>query len=328
MPTFSKTRTAYFRSSNPIRSKSTSIAHTGLVASSRTCDTNGNKYLYFRCFAGFNDLLCGINRALDYCVKHNRILLIDTLNSGLQVNFSDYFSFQRDDIICDINKITEICSTDCTVYPAKLKGKMTDILNGTFPFKYKDRGKYLCCGAVVDIPYGKNIAETIIISCEAHGGNGYLLFKQLNIVDNDMKKICNDRYNLLKTPYLCIQIRNTDYKCDYEQLYKDNKDLIHSYDSIYIATDDKNALDFFRNKNLVVNNYATFPSGEYFNLHCSNINPRTKIIDMMSDVFIIAMSDKLISNSKGNFIKLAQNCRNNKIDVYNQFKILNTDGTL
>jgi len=274
-----------------------------------------------QCIAGFNDLLSAIHRALDYCIKHNRILLIDTLNSGLTVNFSDYFSFQRNNIICDINKITEICNIDYTVYPNKLRGKMPDILNGKYKFKWRPAGIYCNDVAINNIQRNGNITETIIVSSEASGSDGYQIFKELNIVNVDVKKICNERYNSLKKPYLCIQIRNTDYKCDYKKLYTYNKDLIHSYENIYIATDDKNTLDFFTNQKLVINNFTTFPSKKYHNLHHSNINSHTKITDLLSDIFIIAMSDKLISNSMGCFIKLVRNCHDRKIDVYNQFKI-------
>ncbi len=50
-------------------------------------------YVYLIPKGGFNDILCVINKALLYCQKYNRTLLIDTINSHYKINFSDYFYF-------------------------------------------------------------------------------------------------------------------------------------------------------------------------------------------------------------------------------------------
>jgi len=93
-------------------------------------------------------------------------------------------------------------------------------------------------------------------------------------------------------------------------LYTYNKDLIHSCENIYIATDNKNTLDFYKSK---ISNFTTFPSEKYHNLHYSNINSRAKITDLLSDIFIIAMSDILIFNYVGLFVELVRHCHNNEI---------------
>ena len=111
---------------------------------------------------------------------------------------------------------------------------------------------------------------------------------------------------------LHIQVRNTDIKCDYEQLYENNKDYIHTFDEVYICTDDKYAYDFFKSKNLNICCFTTFPEKSYKNLHSSNVASNTKITDLLSDIFIATNSKSILSNSKGGFINLLKTCHKNK----------------
>ena len=115
---------------------------------------------------------------------------------------------------------------------------------------------------------------------------------------------------------MAIQVRNTDYKCDYEKLYEDNKTLIHSYNSIYLATDDKNSILFFLSKGLNVFNFTTFKNGSsnFVNLHYydKSIDPHVKFVDLISDIYLCTMCDKLLSNSRGGFIRLIRDCHSDK----------------
>jgi hypothetical protein len=278
-------------------------------------------YVYLEPQGGFNDIMVTIHYAINYCIKYNRILLINGLRTTYKINFSDYFDFKRHNVICDINKITEICNNNNSVYPACLNNKMLDILNDkcTFIFASGKPG-FTYNGVVLDLPSMKR-EETIIIFAKCGGGDGYTLFKQLNFHPN-LLNTCKERYNLLKKPYLCIQIRNTDYKCNYQELYNAHKTQIHDFnDRLYIATDDKNALDFFKTRKLDFKNFTTFPStSSYYSLHTSDINPRDKFIDMLCEIYIIAMSSQLLSNSNGGFIQLVRSCFNNKNNIFQQFQ--------
>ena len=152
------------------------------------------------------------------------------------------------------------------------------------------------------------------------GGNGYTLFKQLTFTSDIIKNACKERYALIKKPYICIQIRNTDYTCDYKSLYDTHKNDIKSFNDIYIATDDKEAIEFFKLEGLSVKNFITFPDNSK-TLHMSNnINPHTKLIDLFCDIYLISMADKLLSNSKGGFIRLVKYCREDKINFLQKFE--------
>ena len=74
------------------------------------------KYIYCIPFGGFGDQLATINKAIKYCKKYNRILIIETQKSKYNVNYEDYFGFQYENVILDKNKIgLLICNNELTI---------------------------------------------------------------------------------------------------------------------------------------------------------------------------------------------------------------------
>ena len=274
-------------------------------------------YVYCEPQGGINDIFTSITRGLNYCNSNNRTLLVNGKRTIYEVNFADYFSMSNENIIFDTNKINDICSNNNnTIYPDIFNGIMMNVLNGPvlnseFEFTYTPETNYTYKGVRLGLPEN-NRPENIIIFSECHGGWGYPLFKQL-IFHPNIKDICKERYNRLEKPYLCIQIRNTDYKCDYISYFYNNENEIRSFKNIYIATDDKKALEFYKEKDIFVQNFVTFPKEDsYQSLHVSSIDPNTRFIDLLCDIYIIGMSDKIMSNSIGRFIDLVREINNNK----------------
>lgn len=280
-------------------------------------------YVYLEPQGGLNDCMDLINDVFEYCNKYNRILLINGSKSEYATNFSDYFKFLNNKIICDTSEVVKICSDaniNTSVYPDYLRYKMKDILNGEQCFTF---GKpfYICKynGAMLDLPEMHRPEKIIIFAMCGNARDGYIMFRQLKISVN-IKNVCKRRYSLLKKPYMSIHVRNTDYKSDYESLYNNNRDLIHSYSDVYLATDDKHVINFFKSKGLSIKNFTTFPNGNYYNLHYSEINANTKMVDLFCDIFMIAMSENLISNSRGGFTNLVRTCKNHAHDMFYQFQ--------
>lgn len=285
-------------------------------------------YVYLQPQGGLNDILSVIETTLIYCMKHKRKLLLDTVNTTYRINFIDYFSFLHPCIIEDINEIIKICDNDnnISIYPECSKDNMLNILNGKIKFVDNNFEMYYN-NTILSLPNEKR-NETIIIFSSYAKFFGFKLFKKLHLNIN-IKKIAKERYEKIPKPYLCIQVRNTDYKCDYIKLYNENINLIYKYKNIYVASDDENVINFFKSNNLGLNifNFTTFNNSNnnsneniYKNLHSNDsIDSNTKILDLMSDIYIISMSDKLLSNSKGQFITLVRNCHADKNNIIKQF---------
>ena len=275
------------------------------------------KYVLVVPQGGYNDCLCVILKAITHCIKYGRTLLLHMFGSIYNINFSDFFDFLpsiRCNIIYDLNVITDIITNNqYSVYPGCLNNLLKDVLNNNVKIYYQPGTPIFAYnGTTLSLPLG-SVDEDIIVYSACGSGAGYALFKHLTLKDS-VKQHCRQRFDLLSDDnYLCIHVRNTDYKCNYEKLYNDNKDSIHSFGKIYIATDDKHVIEFFKTKHPNVLNFTQFPpESKYRSLHTSNIDPTVKMNDMLCDIFIAANSKQLLSNSAGGFIRLMRDCFNNK----------------
>jgi hypothetical protein len=274
------------------------------------------KYVLVVPQGGFNDCLCVISKAITYCKKYCRTLLLHMNGSMYKINFSDFFNVSPSigcNIIYDFNAIKEcLTSKRYSVYPSCLSNSLNDVLNNKVIFHFQTGTPvFVYNKTLLSLPLGVN--EDIIIYSACGSGMGYQLFQNLTL-KNDVKKHCVQRLAILSdNNYLCIHVRNTDYKCNYQKLYSDNKELVNSFGKIYVATDDKNVLDFFKSKHPNVFNFTQFPpDSKYRSLHTSNIDPIVKMNDMLCDIFIAANSKQILSNSAGGFIRLMRDCFANK----------------
>ena len=279
-------------------------------------------FVYFQPQCGFNDILTSVGYVLNYCIQFKRILLLDTVNSIYKINFSDYFIFRHPLIIYDFESIKKILSDhSISIFPSELNGKMEDVLNSKIKFKWTQTGYLIEDTNTQLILPNYKIESNVIIFTSVGGGNAINIFHNYIVLKPVITNFCLENHKKLKSPYLCIQIRNTDYKCDYKKLYDENKELIHSYETIYIATDDVKSIQFFKDNGLNVYNFTTFPEGEYKTLHVhDNINKEKRLLDLFSDIFIITMADKLISVSTGGFINFVRSCHENSQIISQKFK--------
>ena len=78
---------------------------------------------------------------------------------------------------------------------------------------------------------------------------------------------------------------------------------------------DDHSVDEFlaRGEGLNVINFISFPQEEYVSLHTANIDPKTRMIELLIDIFAVAGANELISNSKGLFIQLLRELRYRKL---------------
>jgi hypothetical protein len=270
-------------------------------------------YVYFIPCGGLNDILYQITKIIKFCEKYKRTLLLDTTNSVYKINFHDYFTICNSDIniITNIHDITKIINKQHTIYPEQLPPNILQQLKYEAleytpdGYKYKD--------IMLKLPTN-NVKQDIIFHASCGGGDGFPLFSNL-LLREDIKSNIKYKLSLLPEKYLCIHIRNTDYKCDYKALYNDNKTRIHAYETIYICTDDQNSLLYFNNLHHNVLNFTTFPEQPSRNLHYSNISPHIKIMDTITDIYIASKSNEIISCSKGGYIKLLRAGWKNKIHL-------------
>jgi hypothetical protein len=280
------------------------------------------KYIYLTAHGGFNDILCVIEHVINVCKKNNRTLLLDTINNlTYKINFSDYFNLVNVPIIYDMNEIKKIVfNKNLSIFPNILNNKMEDIVYNKVPISYKRGGfQYDNTNINLVLPSNEQKEDIIVHVACGNGHNSFNFFNNHIFFKTDIINYCNNNLNKINKPYICLYIRNTDIKCNYKNLYNTHKELIHTFKNVYIASDDKNVISFFKKLPLNIYNFTTFPSDNYKGLHYSNIDKDIKIKDLISDLYIISMADKLVSNSKGGFNKLVSSCNKNASSIKNKF---------
>jgi hypothetical protein len=251
-------------------------------------------YIHHVATHGFNDILSRLIWFERVCKMYNRIMLIDGENGTYMVNFSDYFTFAPH--ITDSAKIARIMKRHPVVTVPPMKAPPVEMV-----------GQLLGNHPIVSFV---NLKHFIM---------AYPIFKQLSFKPC-VKEECNRRRALLGDKYLGIQVRNTDHQCDYQSLYESNKELIHSYPSIYLATDCKEVIAFFKSKNVVFQNFITFQTDNN-PLHLSSgVSSPVRFMDMLCDLYLVAMAHMVLSNSKGKFIRLIKACNQDKEYVKTQFE--------
>jgi len=258
---------------------------------------------------------------MDFCININRKLLVSFENTPYKISFDDYFTHYNNQIITDPAKIEQILSPATTsVYPELYNNNRKyltwdlDMFEQEHDYFETFENKYMRGGE--QLPD----ADIIVFWCQGYNhSQGYFWHDYAYTFLKDIVyKPCITDYARradanMPTPYLCIQIRNTGYKSNYPLLYEMHKDMIHSYNNVYIATDYRESLDFFREKNVNVYSFTTFQTSSNEELHStSSVSGDTKIKDVFMDMYMIIMADQFLSNSNGTFIGLCGLLRENK----------------
>lgn len=283
------------------------------------------KYLLCRPLGGLNDVLCQINYCYNYCVKFNRVLLIDTTfaykHNSFSCSFDNYFSFiKKVKVIIITNKEqihNIITNKNKTIYPTKLKNNITNYkiehdktTNIKEQFRALENNLYLSRQSyqediVIHHSYGGGIESQKIINLIRINKSIGLKFKQI--------------YIKISKPYIGIHIRNTDMTSDYKNFLENNYDLINSYQNILLATDSIESKKYF---------YKKFGDKNIFSysqvletnepLHTQSKDKNESFTNTLIDLLLLVYSEKLIvSTETSGFANLALYIHNNKTKCNN-----------
>lgn len=298
------------------------------------------KYMYLHAGGGFNDILMGLYNALKFCEETDRVLLFDLAQTVYGVPFDRYFSWSDDKVITDKSVIEEILSRDLSVFPPQLTGRSHMIMDGSVRFGFTPdpvievRGREGIPEETIKYSApDPSVQEDLIVHTRCGGGfNGvdmlYLFHFIKPLVDNALRNL-----SLLSSPYLFLHIRGTDFPGNdtVEEIISTHKDIIQSYEYVYLATDDINVIDAFDKEGILYKNFSTFPSRSDRNyrtlhknygtdkhipwkpiaLHRSSVDGSQQIKDIVSDLFLCANAGEFIQ-SVGGFSKLLSSVHKNQ----------------
>jgi len=227
-------------------------------------------------------------------------------------SFDKYFTFiDESNIIYNSYTIkTLIFNNEFTTYPNILENKLYD---------YDNRYEYIrgfCYNSVsLSVNFNEEYSEDIILHNNCGGGTNGANMLSLLILNDYVIDSIKIRYTMIDKPYTSIHIRNTDYKTDYIAFSTQNNNTILE-DNIFLATDSKEALVYF--KNLKTNDklytfIKTLNNNNYPIHRVNNNNTGNVFIDTICDVILLALADKFVFPPKNyGFTKLAIQLFNNK----------------
>lgn len=281
------------------------------------------KFLLCRPHGGLNDTLCQIEQCWRYAEKFGRTLIIDTLNSGLLAEFSEFFS-PRDSLTKVHFSLSEeqLCLLNTfTCFPHSIQGK----LNTYFAVYSMDSKNYVDreTTAILTFNFDKNYDELVLIHEQCGGGNlSFDLLNRISISEN-IRPIVLDRIQHLGHEYLAIHVRNTDYQTQYKDLFLDiypsvtNKSLLVCSDDAKVISHAKN---FFILSNVLTSSQTPQTGNKPLHLsstHSDDAQRKKATVNSIIDLIALGRSTKLYfanvtAGHSSGFSRLAMHLCQNK----------------
>jgi tetratricopeptide (TPR) repeat protein len=257
------------------------------------------KFLLCRPHGGLNDTLCQIEKCWKYAEKFGRTLIIDTLNSGLLAEFSEFFSPR--------NSLTKVHFSlsekqlrfldSLTSFPHFAQGK----LKTYFAVYSVDLGNYMDRETyeILTFNFDKNYDELVLIHEQSDGGDlSFDLFNRISISEN-IRPIVLDRIQHLGHDYLAIHVRNTDYQTQYKDLFRDVYPYVNNK-SLLICSDDaeviSHAKNFFTLSNVLTSSQTPQTGNKPLHLsttHSDDEQRKKATINSIIDLIALGRSSKL-----------------------------------
>jgi hypothetical protein len=249
------------------------------------------KYLLCRPAGGINDALNQIYLCHQYCIKHKRCLLIDTVHNNHMFNssFDEIFTFKNEEnIIYNYDKIKDlILNNSFKIYPPILENVLF-----SYQSNYVAYEKKICYKNVsLFLNFNQEYDEDLIVHHACGGGNDGIHILSLLRINDWLIDIINTRYNLIEKPYESIHIRNTDHKINFKEFVK----YIEFNKNIFLATDSIDVLNYFKTMPLKTKLYTFIdclsPTNQPIHYWSTD---QLVIIDTICDLVLLALSDNFI----------------------------------
>lgn len=153
-------------------------------------------------------MLCQIEKCWSYAEKHNRILVIDSLRSGILDDFSKYFKLKhKTNVFFALDSRLALSFETMTTFPASLSGRIATYETEWKPesISYYDKHS----GEQISLDFGKEYPETLIVHENEGGGLKSLeCIKKLKLTDSASAFI-RQKLSSLPKGYVAVHVRNT-----------------------------------------------------------------------------------------------------------------------
>lgn len=195
------------------------------------------KFVLCRPRGGLNDTLCQVEQCWAYAERHSRTLLVDSTRSGLLGEFSEFFQ-PRDEAArahfsLTVPQLNFLDTLSC--HPHALRGKLKTYQ----PTYAKEIGSYLDkqTGTRLGFDFDKKYEEAVLLHEQCGGGtDSFALLDRISLAENIRPQVL-DRIAALGRDYVALHVRNTDYKTEYEDFFREIYPRVASQ-SLLVCSDD------------------------------------------------------------------------------------------
>jgi hypothetical protein len=210
-----------------------------------------SRYLLCRPRGGLNDTFCQIERCWHYAEQFDRHLIIDTHKSALHGDFSDYFEIidDRKSITSKIDQDTLIHLNTLECRPHFVQGRLDSYVS-TFDLK----AGFIEVNSNLPVEFERSkkghfendFNEPLLIHDNYGGGDySFNLLKRVRLSDSILLRI-RKAIESLPIPYDAVHIRNTDYRTNYQKLFRKIRSKIHT-DRLLVCSDDPSVIEYAKN---------------------------------------------------------------------------------
>jgi hypothetical protein len=274
-----------------------------------------NNYIVYKGTGGLVHLLGGLVFSINYCIKHNNILIIDVISHTCFKHYlSDFF------IIKNTNSLIyseDYSLVEPNIYFAK-KYSINDIKNypnveivngkltGDYHF-YKYRIRY----SLHATAYRQRL--TIYAG---PGSNDHLsIIKYIKVKDEILNKI--KEFSEINN-YIGVHFRNTDIESNFNDFINNIKK--YNYSNIYLATDDSTAYDKFKLAlpNHTIYQYTKPIAAKGEPIHYAENDKYKLILNILIDIYFLYKADEFINTKQSTVSKLILTMRKEKKSIFDE----------
>lgn len=252
--------------------------------------------------SGLSDMLCVIDRCLEYAVKQNRLLIIDTEQNATNAWFLDtihkYFHFTHPNIYTGNTTHIYTIIKDLSIFPKSRKGKLQEA----------SRYYYM-----LDLSNVYN-ERVLVNSCGGNMGRLPLqILKYIQLTPLVLDVYCERRKELPES-YLGVHIRNTDRLSDVPAFLEENQKIMTD-NVFFLASDHYDTIESIRTLYPTMMTFSTIPDNNGKNIHTESrhIDRQECIIDCIVDLMLLASATSLIyPNENSGYTRIAKYLFENK----------------
>lgn len=226
-------------------------------------------------FGGLNDVICQTLKAIQYCKKTKRYLILDSNQSRIECDIFKYFDLEQDGIL------------------------LKKVSSPNIVFEYTSSGVRSVRGDFYKVDYEKKYKNYFLINANnSQTCDDVNSFFKITRMKQPLLNCIKSRYKQLPKNYTSVHVRNTDYSSDILSFLENNKDKL-ARKNIFLASDNTETLDYltreFESLGSVVFSFSNIPKFDHSfegGIHKYKVKDKNQLnIDAIADLVLLSLSE-------------------------------------